>query len=208
MNHPIRLFAKGSHWNGAGLVSISTRRFHGVTLVTITAAANLLEYLTPLCTNNGWISELSNDEKAVIQKYQPYEGGPDGEMLGILNDMSNKDKHRLVIGVGTSGAYVDSAIPALAKIAAAAHNRRGFPVEVLRPAKLGTELYRAIVPGLSVESVDMAGHLVPVPIFTDSGIPPRLAIATTNQMIESVEKLLLEFVDAPTDKSGPNDKCR
>ena len=136
----------------------------------------------------GWIADLHADDRAIIERYQPYHRRDDGMTLSLIRELSDRDKHRLLAGLGIPSNYIDSAHTYTTRIANAARS----PTQV-RAIELGTELYQAIVPGLPIEEVEMAGHIVPVIILTESGSPPLLALAAMPQFIDVVDRLLRQF---------------
>ena len=143
----------------------------------------------------GWIADLHPDDRTVIKGYQPFQRRREGEWLALLRDLSDADKHRLLVSLAIPGNYIDSAHSVVGSIIDAAMKRRGsqaVPAQI-PTIELGTELYRAIVPGLPVGEVEMAGYIVPTIVLAESGTPPLLALFAVNRLIEIIERLLRHF---------------
>ncbi|MEZ4554045.1 MAG: hypothetical protein R3B59_09060 [Dehalococcoidia bacterium] len=113
------------------------------------------------------LSEVDPDDVAVIKSYQPYEavsraGQPQGSRtrLGMLRDLDDWDKHRLLTPVMIPGAGLQNAHPQALAIwmpsaFAMINSTQRFP-----PVRLNTVIARARFPdNVRLSDMEMAGYL-------------------------------------------------
>ncbi|MEX2598510.1 MAG: hypothetical protein WD533_02530, partial [Dehalococcoidia bacterium] len=115
------------------------------------------------------LRELTPDDAAVVQWYQPYEallraGQPPGArtLLGMLRDLDDWDKHRLLTTVAVPDAGLADPHPqAMAIWTAHAFTLLSQPGALpLIPVELGTVLARTKFPdGVRLVDMDMAGYV-------------------------------------------------
>lgn len=115
------------------------------------------------------LSELHPDDVAAIRWYQPYEaliraGQPSGArtLLGLLRDLDDWDKHRLLTAVAVPGAgLVDPHPQAMAIFMPTVLGLLAGPDPIpYVPVELGAVIARARLPdGVRLPDMEMAAHL-------------------------------------------------
>lgn len=144
---------------------------------------------------SGYIADLHPDDRAIIKRFQPCWSNEEGQFLGVLRDLNDADKHRLVAQLTVPGNYIhggDERVEAIMRVFFESNDLASTQRQI-SSIELGTELYRATMPDWPETNVDMAGYIVPVITLRDSGNPPRLVGATLNLMSNAVFNVLSEF---------------
>jgi hypothetical protein len=141
------------------------------------------------------IGVLHQDDRTVLERFQPYHAGNEG--LGLLRELSDSDKHRLAAPVLMSPTKIANFDPAFAWIVNehVRHSWQRMGAIVSKPVKLGAELYWAPIPPgqLAISKMDMTSYVLPDVAFPEWGA----VLPAIDGMAAKVLELLSEFDPRP-----------
>jgi len=150
----------------------------------------------------GWIADLHADHQAIIERYQVYHRLDDEGLewaryfhpLETLRDLSDADKHRLLLRVVCFPSSIRIRDPAVSLIAQS-HIRADlerFGAIAVNFVEPNAELYHARMPWPQTQ-MNMAGHVIPEISLADG----RPIIKVIDRIAAVVVKIVREFDPLP-----------
>jgi hypothetical protein len=143
------------------------------------------------------LENISNPHRAMIERFQPYNSwkGLDFHPLGLLRDISDDDKHRLVVTTPVTAAGFEGRFPHWGENCHVEGKISGRSV-TRHPLEIGTEVLRIglVITGPNPKmKVDTE---VPIEVSLVNGLPVDYALAEIAKAVEVVRKRFRSFFNA------------
>lgn len=150
------------------------------------------------------LAEIRPEHRAIIERYQPYHRiheqvavGPYFHPLAMLRDLSNVDKHRLLITVMVPTSGIQDPVGGVAGPAflvfTAGHLQQVFNFKNIetRPVAMGVEIVRARMDmPVFGEQVDMAAYILPGIALPEEG---RSVVGVLDKISAVVSDIIRKF---------------
>lgn len=145
------------------------------------------------CTDvgpGGWLAEVHPSDWAVIEEFQPYGSYKEGQLMALIRDLSNADKHRLLIDLTVPARHFEDASVILGMFFEHAMRQSRQGANRFRPEmdaiEAGAELFGAVIPNYPETNMDVAGYIVPIAVFREFGPPPIIVVKALGRACETV----------------------
>jgi hypothetical protein len=148
------------------------------------------------------LENISDSHRAIIERFQPYKRwkGMDFHPLGLLRDISDDDKHRLVVATPVTAAGMENRLPHWGENCHVEGRLTGRAITRL-PLEIGTELMRIglVVTGPNPQmKVDTD---VPIQVSLVNGLPVDYALSGIAKSVEIVLKRFRSFFNQRTSRA-------